>query len=54
MTKHVQHVKRTDSIRKLLNVERFFLWHPLTMVAQIARIQGNVSEQKRLFPTFCG
>lgn len=46
MTKEQQKDNRPDRIRKLLNVERFFLWHPLTMVALIARIQGDVSEQR--------
>ncbi len=45
MTKE-RHDNRPDCIRKLLNIERFFLWHPLTMVALCARIKGNVSEER--------
>lgn len=46
MTEEQQKEKRPDCIRKLLNIERFFLWHPLTMVALCARIKGNVSEER--------
>jgi Condensation domain. len=47
LTRHNGHTIDTSKcIRKLSNLERMYLWSPYSDVSMVARISGNVSEEK--------
>jgi len=39
-------IKTSGYIRKLSNLERMYLWSPYSDVSMVARIKGNISEEK--------